>query len=334
MPWLAPIGTPEASGPVESQVPIWQSIRASRSLGVGFHPRQRLRQHRQALQRLGVAVRVRLARADALDAMIDGADSGRKPQPFRRVHAEPGIEDHRARHQQRMAQRFLDLGLLVGDASRGGELAAGNRRRHADLAHRRRGELRRSAATGPDPVDVVRIADIVGEAELHRLGAVGDRTAADGNDEIGIAARAWSPAAMTAARGVCGGIASKVPAQRAPSARRMFSITSVSRLSVPLTIRKARVRAQPVQLLDERLGCRPPEHDLIHRAEYDTTFMHGCPPGHFGCLSALAPRLAEEIRDVMSEGDAVVPVGWVEPTGRANARPMTGSDTHRHAHWC
>ncbi len=36
MPWLAPIGTPEASGPVESQVPIWQSIRAEISLGLAF----------------------------------------------------------------------------------------------------------------------------------------------------------------------------------------------------------------------------------------------------------------------------------------------------------
>ena len=36
MPWLAPIGTPEVSGPVESQVPIWQSIRASRSRGFAF----------------------------------------------------------------------------------------------------------------------------------------------------------------------------------------------------------------------------------------------------------------------------------------------------------
>ena len=25
MPWLAPIGTPEASGRIDSQVPIWQS---------------------------------------------------------------------------------------------------------------------------------------------------------------------------------------------------------------------------------------------------------------------------------------------------------------------
>ena len=54
------------------------------------------------------------------------------------------------------------------------------------------------------------------------------------------AVRACSLAAMTAARGVCGGIASKVPAQRCPSTRRMFSISSVSRFSVPLTIRKAR----------------------------------------------------------------------------------------------
>jgi hypothetical protein len=54
------------------------------------------------------------------------------------------------------------------------------------------------------------------------------------------AARACSLAAITAARGVCGGIASNVPTQRWPMARRMFSITSVSRLSVPLTIRNAR----------------------------------------------------------------------------------------------
>src|ERR1044071_2980485 len=33
MPWLAPIGTPEASGPIDSHEPIWQSSRASRSLG-------------------------------------------------------------------------------------------------------------------------------------------------------------------------------------------------------------------------------------------------------------------------------------------------------------
>jgi hypothetical protein len=36
MPWLAPIGTPADSGAIESQVPIWQSILASRSPGFAF----------------------------------------------------------------------------------------------------------------------------------------------------------------------------------------------------------------------------------------------------------------------------------------------------------
>ena len=45
---------------------------------------------------------------------------------------------------------------------------------------------RRDALVGADPVDVVDAANIVGEAELHGLGAVGDRAAADGDDEIGV----------------------------------------------------------------------------------------------------------------------------------------------------
>jgi hypothetical protein len=60
------------------------------------------------------------------------------------------------------------------------------RRGHADLAHAGRLELRRRTAPGPDPVDIVNAADIVGEAELHRLGTIGDRAAADRDDEVGI----------------------------------------------------------------------------------------------------------------------------------------------------
>ena len=36
MPWLAPIGTPVASGAIDSQDPSWQSSRASRSPGSAF----------------------------------------------------------------------------------------------------------------------------------------------------------------------------------------------------------------------------------------------------------------------------------------------------------
>ena len=32
--------------------------------------------------------------------------------------------------------------------------------------------------------------------------------------------------------------------------------------------------AQPVHLLDDRLGGRAAEHDLVHGAEYDTTLVH------------------------------------------------------------
>ena len=52
--------------------------------------------------------------------------------------------------------------------------------------------------------------------------------------------RACSAAAMTALRGVCGGMRSNVPTQRLPSARRTFSISSVCWFSVPLTIRSTR----------------------------------------------------------------------------------------------
>ena len=38
MPWLAPIGTPLASGPIESHDPIWQSNRACRFDGSAFTP--------------------------------------------------------------------------------------------------------------------------------------------------------------------------------------------------------------------------------------------------------------------------------------------------------
>ena len=54
------------------------------------------------------------------------------------------------------------------------------------------------------------------------------------------ASRACSAAATTALRGECAGILSKVPTHLLPSARRSFSISSVWRFSVPLTIRKTR----------------------------------------------------------------------------------------------
>ena len=74
---------------------------------------------------VGRAFRDRLAvdRADVLDRVIDGADAGRQEQPFGRVDARLRIEDHGARHHQRMAVALLDVPRGVGAAGRRGELA-------------------------------------------------------------------------------------------------------------------------------------------------------------------------------------------------------------------
>src|SRR6478735_8496385 len=98
MPWLAPIGTPAESGAIESQVPIWQSIRASVSVGSAF---------------------------------TRGSPCVSIASPF----------------------------------------AAGDRGGHADLAHDRRLHRRRLALADPDRVDALDGRDIVGKANLHRLGA-------------------------------------------------------------------------------------------------------------------------------------------------------------------
>ena len=186
---------------------------------------------------------MRLARTDALDAVIDGADAGRQEQPFRRVHGQRRDRGSpRAASPADGASRSLTLVRLVGDAGDGAELAAGNRGGHADLAHRRRVD---AAATPPLPARIRRyprrsrislarqICTALAPSVIEPPPTVTMRSAP--------AARACSDAAITAARGVCAGIASNVPTQRAPSAVRIFSISSVSRFSVPLTIRKARL---------------------------------------------------------------------------------------------
>ena len=202
---------------------------------------------------------------------------------------QPGIEDHRVRDHERMAQRFLDLGRLVGDAGDSGELAGRQSWSGRDLAHRRRLRAAAKRPTGPDPVDVFGVAISLARQSCTALAPSVIEPPPRVTIRSASAARACSAAAITAERGECAGIASKVPTQRGPSARRTFSISSVSRLSVPLTIRKARVR-RVGSLLDDRLGCRPSEHDLVHGAEYDTPFMHACPPRTFLALVVgLAP---------------------------------------------
>ncbi len=147
-------------------------------------------------------------------------------------------------------------------------------------------ELRRSAAPGPDPVDVVGVADIVGKAELDRLGAVGDRTAADGHDQVspggaGLVGRGNHRRARRMRR-------HRVEGADAARPQRAANLLDLVGFAVQRAAdhQERALRAQPVQLFLNRFGCRPPEHDLIHRAEYDTTLMHVCPPRTFLALVA------------------------------------------------
>ena len=123
--------------------------------------------------------------------MVDRADAGRQPQPFRCVHRDRRIEHDSARHDPRMPDQFLDPVPLVGDPGNRAELAGRQRRRHRDLRHRGRLHVGRRPERAIRPLDRAEpsiasaLRDVVREAQLHRLGAVGDRAPADRGDHVG-----------------------------------------------------------------------------------------------------------------------------------------------------
>ena len=114
---------------------------------IGLDPRQPAAKQRQPVQCLSVSIGIGLAGADALDAVVDRANTGRQPQPFGRVHRDRGVEHHRARDDPRMPEQLLDPVPLVGDAGDGAEFACRQCRRHRDLPHRGRVAGRRPEDT-------------------------------------------------------------------------------------------------------------------------------------------------------------------------------------------
>ena len=113
---------------------------------------------------------------------------------------------------------------------------------------------------------------------------------------------------MTAARGVCAGIASKLATQRAPSARRIFPISSVSRLSVPLTIRNARTAFS--RSICSTIASAAGRPNTTSSMAPNTTRPLCTRLSSPDSLALLAGRLAEEIQAVMSEDaglTAVIP---------------------------
>ena len=262
---------------------------------VRLHPRQRLGQHRQSLQRLGVGVGMRLARAQAFDAMVDGADAGRQPQPLRRVQGHGGIEDGGAGHHELVAHRFLDLAANIGDAGDRAEFAAGDGGGHADLAHRRGLQRWCCALRGADRIDGLDAANIVGETELHRLGAVGDRAAADGDDEIGLrAARLLGGGDDGLARGMRRHRVERCHATRPQTVADLVDLVGAS-IERAADHQEGPACAQAVHLRGDGVGGRAAENHLVHGAEYDTPAVHGDhPPGTLWPYRGLAANLAEQ----------------------------------------
>ena len=158
--------------------------------GVGLDAGQAGRQQPQRAVGDAVAIVVRLERGERLGRVIDGADAGRQPQPFRRVDGDRGIEHDGDRNRHALLIALLLLDRLVGRPRQRVELAARQRRRHADHPHVRRIEHRRDHRAvgldaGAEGVEALDCRDIVLEEDRDDLARVGDRAAADRDDQVG-----------------------------------------------------------------------------------------------------------------------------------------------------
>ena len=134
-----------------------------------------------------------LLRAQPFDRMVDGLDAGRQHQVHRRGERRRRIEHDDARHDQAMAEAFLDAMPRVADAGERIELRRRQRGRdsdHADgvggrpdrLGGRRRAFLRLAGAIEIESLDGHRALP---QRNQHDLRGVDHRAAADGDYEIG-----------------------------------------------------------------------------------------------------------------------------------------------------
>ncbi len=157
----------------------------------------------------------------------------------------------------------------------------------------------------PDPVDIIDGTNVIGEAKLHRLGAIGDRATADGNDQIGVGGAGLLGGGDD---GFAGGVRRhRIESCRATGPKAVADLLDLAGLAVKGAAdhQKRAAGAQTIHLLDDRLRGRTPENNLIHGAENDTSLMHVLVlPEYFGFVGSLEGRLAEEIQDVMPEDEA------------------------------
>ena len=150
----------------------------------------------QELQGLGCGAQhegMSLLRTQALDRVVNRLQPGRQHEVHRRRESCGRIQHDDPRHDQPVAEAFLDAFARIGDAGEGIELGSRQRGRygdHADSIGRRPDRLRRRRGsflrfTGAIGVQVVDRLHVLPERDQDRLGGIDHRTATDRHDQIG-----------------------------------------------------------------------------------------------------------------------------------------------------
>jgi hypothetical protein len=134
------------------------------------------------LERDAVGERMKARRAECLEAMHEGVETGGRRDLRRQPHRELGIRDHDAGHHLRMENDLLLVRLLVEDDARPAHLAAGAGR--GGHGNDRRDALRVSAR--PPVADILEIPQRprLPRHEGDDLAGVERRAAAEGDHAI------------------------------------------------------------------------------------------------------------------------------------------------------
>ena len=249
---------------------------------VGLDRGEPLRQEPEAVHRQAIPVVVRIEGAEGLKAMVERAHARREPDPFRRVHGDGRIEHDRTRRHRRVEVGLLDVDLLVRRARQRIEFTTRQRRRHDH--HRNVGAREGRHRDRPVRIDdhVVRLhrlrrAQAVFQAHGEDLGQVGDRAAAERDQEVRLQ---WfgdrDRGADVLARHVR---TDTVEDADEPITERLFDFPHFVGL-VPVRVaadQEHALRALQVHFLGECLGTGASAVHTLERSQSDRRLVHGSP---------------------------------------------------------
>ena len=156
---------------------------------VVLHTRQAAAQQLERLYEISVARGVVIRRTQRLGGVIHRAQAGREPHPQGRVQRGRRVEDGDARHMQRMTKTLLDLLARVSATTLVLKFTTRQRGRYRNLPHLGSFKLRHGAAAiglhaRAELIDLIVLGDVVLQTQLRHLARVGDRAAAEGDNQV------------------------------------------------------------------------------------------------------------------------------------------------------